>query len=297
MAPSLLREIPPQANTGHTSSSLQKSGEDSSLWQNVKVQLLSVPLPLQGYPSSIKISNALHWCFRKWDGPRGSAELGNTQQADGKKGRRDVRSMEKPQHLFTKGLDKNVTLSGKGTGNTDYVTIFWLSVDLAEVNRTHRRKRSRLWFCCCSVTTLCPTLCNPMDCNTPVFPVLYYLPEFAQTHVHWVSDAIQPSHPQSSPAPPPALNLSQHQGLLQWVSSSHQVIKVLELQLSASMLPVNIQGWFPLGLICLISLLSKGLSRVFSNTTVKIINSLVLSLVYGPILLSVHDYWKNHSFD
>ena len=69
-----------------------------------------------------------------------------------------------------------------------------------------------------------------MDCNTPGFPVHHQLPELAQTHVHWVSDAIQPSHPLSSPSPP-ALNLSQHQGLFQWVSSSHQVAKVLEFQL------------------------------------------------------------------
>ena len=83
---------------------------------------------------------------------------------------------------------------------------------------------------CCSVTKSCPALCNPMDCSTPGFPLLHHLSEFAQTHVHWVGDAIQPSHPLSSPSPP-ALNLSQHQGLFQWVSSSHQVAKVLELQL------------------------------------------------------------------
>ena len=68
-----------------------------------------------------------------------------------------------------------------------------------------------------------------MDCSTPGFPVLHYLSEFAQTHVHWVSDAIQPSHPLSPPSPP-ALSPSQHQGLFQWVSSLHQVVKVLELQ-------------------------------------------------------------------
>ena len=75
----------------------------------------------------------------------------------------------------------------------------------------------------------CPTLCNPMDCSTPRFPVFHHLPEFAQIHVYSVSDAIQPSHPLSSPSPP-AFNLSQHQGLFQWVGSSHQVAKVLELQ-------------------------------------------------------------------
>ena len=86
------------------------------------------------------------------------------------------------------------------------------------------RKR---WSSVSSVTQSCLTLC---DCSTPGLPVHHQLPELAQTHVHWVSDAIQPSHPLSSPYPP-ALNLSQHQGLFQWVSSSHQVTKVLEFQL------------------------------------------------------------------
>ena len=66
--------------------------------------------------------------------------------------------------------------------------------------------------CCCSVAQSCPTPCNPMDCSTPGFPILHHLLELAQTHVHWVSDAIQPTHPLSSPSPP-AFTLSQHQGL------------------------------------------------------------------------------------
>ena len=86
------------------------------------------------------------------------------------------------------------------------------------------------WVICCSVAQLCLTLCNPLYCSPPGFLVLHYLLEFAEKHVHWVGDAIQPSHPLSSPSPP-AFNLSQHQGLFQWVSSSHQVAKVLELQL------------------------------------------------------------------
>ena len=81
-----------------------------------------------------------------------------------------------------------------------------------------------------SVTQSCLTLWDPMDCSTPGFPVHHQLLELIKTHVHWVGDAIQPSHPLSSPFPP-AFNLSQHQGLFQWVSSSHQVVKVLELQL------------------------------------------------------------------
>ena len=81
-----------------------------------------------------------------------------------------------------------------------------------------------------SVAQSCPTLCDPMNCSMPSLPVYHQLSEFTQTHVHWVSDAIQPSHPLSSPSPP-TFNHSQHQGLFQWVSSSHQVAKVLEFQL------------------------------------------------------------------
>ena len=122
------------------------------------------------------------------------------------------------------------------------------------------------WLCCCSVNQLCLTLCNPMDCSTPGFPVLHYLLELAQTHVHWVGEAIQPSHPLSSPSPP-AFNLSQHQRLFRWVSSSHQVLKYwnFSFRISSSneysgLISFRID-WF--------DWLSKGLSRVFSNTTVQ----------------------------
>ena len=81
-----------------------------------------------------------------------------------------------------------------------------------------------------SVAQSCPTLRDPMNHSTPGLPVYHQLPEFIQTHVHWVGGAIQPPHPLSSPSPP-ALNLSQHQGLFKWVSSLHQVAKVLEFQL------------------------------------------------------------------
>ena len=95
-------------------------------------------------------------------------------------------------------------------------------------SRTMRNKFLFIQFS--SVAQLCPTLWDPMDCNTPGLPVHHQLPEFTQTHVCWVGDAIQPSHPLSAPSPP-ALNLSQHQDLFKWVSSSHQVAKVLEFQL------------------------------------------------------------------
>ena len=101
-------------------------------------------------------------------------------------------------------------------------------------------------YACCSVTQSCPTLCHPMDCSTPGLPVHHQLPELSQTHVPQVGDAIQPSYPLSPPSPS-AFNLSQHQGLFPWVSSSHQVAKVLEVSSSASVLPVNTQDLFLLG--------------------------------------------------
>ena len=119
-----------------------------------------------------------------------------------------------------------------------------------------------------SVAQSRPTLSDPMDGSTLGFPVHHQLLEPAQTHVHWVNDAIQPHHPLSSPSSP-AFNLSQHQGLFHWVSFLHQVAKVLEFQLQPSVLPMNIQDWFPWELTGLISLQSKGLSRVFSNTAVQ----------------------------
>ena len=95
---------------------------------------------------------------------------------------------------------------------------------------TDRKKRTlpRQFCCCCSFAKSCPTLCDPVDCSRPGFPVHHHLPEFAQIHVHWTSDALEPSHP----LPPShfAFNLSQHQRLFQWVSSLHQMAKVLELQ-------------------------------------------------------------------
>ena len=117
-----------------------------------------------------------------------------------------------------------------------------------------------------SVAQSCLTLCDPMSHSTPGLPVHHQLPEFTQTHVHPVGDAIQPSHPLSSPSPP-APNPSQYQGLFQWVNSSHEVAKVLEFHQSFQWTPMNTQDWSPK--TGWIFLQSKGLSRVFSNTTVQ----------------------------
>ena len=115
-----------------------------------------------------------------------------------------------------------------------------------------------------SVAQSCPTLWDPMDCSMPGLPVHHQLPEATQTHVHHISDAIQLSHSLSSS--PPTFNLSWHQDLFHWVSSSHHVAKVLA---TASVFPMNSQDWFPLEFTGWISLQSKGLSRVFANTTVQ----------------------------
>ena len=145
---------------------------------------------------------------------------------------------------------------------------------------------------CCSVALSCLTLWDPIDCSTPGFSALLKL---VQTHVHRVSDAIQPSHPLSSPSP--VFNLSQHQGLFKWLSSSHQVARVLEFQLQHQSFQRNPRA----------DLLQNGLvgspcsprdSQESSPTPqFKSINSSVLSFLYSPTLSSIHDHWKNCSFD
>ena len=122
-----------------------------------------------------------------------------------------------------------------------------------------------------SVAQLRLTLCDPMDCSAPGFPVLHHLLEFTQSHVHWVSDAIQPSDPVIPFSCLRSCRASGSFPMSQLFSSCGQSTGI-----SASVLPVNVQGWFPLGLIGLISLLSKGLSRAFCSTRVWGINSSVL---------------------
>ena len=146
-----------------------------------------------------------------------------------------------------------------------------------------------------SVAQSCLTLWNPIGYGTSGFRIHHQLPELAQTHFHWVGDAIQPSHPLSSPSPP-AFNLSQHQGLFQWVSSSGS--QSIGISISTSVLPMNIQDWFPLGLIGWISLQSKGLWRVFqhhsSNASIFWNSNFFIVQLSHPYMW---DSWKNHSFD
>ena len=119
-----------------------------------------------------------------------------------------------------------------------------------------------------SVAQSCPTLCSPMDCSTPGLPVHHQLPECTQTHIHWVSDAIQPSHP-LSPRFSSRLHSFPASGSFPTSQLFESGDQSIGASASASILSMNIQDWFPLGLTSLISLLSKGLSRVFSSTTVR----------------------------
>ena len=140
------------------------------------------------------------------------------------------------------------------------------------------------------VVQSCPTLCDPMNQSTPGLPVHHQLPEITQTHVHWVSDAIQPSHSLSSPSPP-APNPSQHQSLFQWVNSLHEVAKLLEFQLEHHSFQRTTRT----------DLLQNGLvgspcsprdSQESSPTPqFKSINSSVLSFLHSSTLLSIHDSW------
>ena len=147
-----------------------------------------------------------------------------------------------------------------------------------------------------SVTQSCPTLCDPMNHSMPGLPVHHQFPESTQTHVHWVNDAIQPSHPLSSPSPP-ALNLSQHQGLFNCVSSSHQVAKVLEFQLQHQSfqwtLRTDLHYDGLVGSPCSL----RDPQESSPTPQFKSINSSALSFLYSPSLTSIHDHWKNHSLD
>jgi len=147
-----------------------------------------------------------------------------------------------------------------------------------------------------SVTRSCPTFCNPMDYSRPGFPVHHQLLELAQTHVHPVGDAIQPCHPLSSSCPRVS-NLSHHHVLFKWVRSSHQMAEVLEFQHQHQSFQWTfrtdfLSDWL-VGSPC-----SPRDSQESSPTPqFKSINSWAQSFLYSPTLTSIHDYWKNHSFD
>ena len=135
-------------------------------------------------------------------------------------------------------------------------------------------------LCCCSAAQACPTLCDPMDCSMSGIPVLL---EFVQVHVYCISDAIQPSHP-LTPSSPPALNLSQHQGLFQWVICLHQQVISPSSEYSG-LISLKID-WFDL-------LAVQGTFRsLLQHHSWKAINSLAFCLLYGPSLKTICDHWE-----
>ena len=131
----------------------------------------------------------------------------------------------------------------------------------------------------------CLTLCHPMDCNSAGFPVHHQLLVFALTHVHGVSDVIQPPHPLSSP-PPPAFSPSQNQGLFQWVSSSHQVAKVLKLQLQLQSFQCLLISWLQSPSAAILE------PQEIKSVTVSIVSPSICNEVKGPDAMSfVFDSW------
>ena len=134
-----------------------------------------------------------------------------------------------------------------------------------------------------SVAQSCPTLCDPMNRSTPGLPVHHQLPEFTQTHVHWVGDVIQPSHPLSSPSPAP--NPSQHQSLFQWVNYLHEVAKVLEFQLSISPFK-EIPGLISFRMDWLDLLAVQGTLESSPTPQFKSINSSVLSYLHKGLKIT-----------
>ena len=152
------------------------------------------------------------------------------------------------------------------------------------------------WNRCCSVATSCPTFHDPMDCSMPSFPGPHHHLEFAKVQVHCISDAIQPSHP-LLPSSLPAFNLSQHQGLFQWVTSLRQMTKILELQLQHQsfqwVFRVDfLYDWLVWSLCC-----PRDSQESSPGPQLESINSLALCLLYAPALTIGHDYWKDHSLD
>ena len=147
-----------------------------------------------------------------------------------------------------------------------------------------------------SVAQSCPTLCNTMDCSMPGFPGYHQPLELTQTHVHRVSDAIQPSHPLSSPSPA-TFNLSQHQGLFQWVSSLHEVANVLEFQLQHQSFQWILRTDFLYKWLVGSPCSPRDSQESPPTPQFKSIKFLVLSLLCGRTLTSIHNYRKNHRFD
>ena len=148
---------------------------------------------------------------------------------------------------------------------------------------------------CCSVTQSWQTLWDPVDCSMPGCPVPHHLLKFSQVHIHCISDPTQPSHP-LMPSPLSALNLSQHQGLFQWVGCLHQVTKILELQLQHQSFQWVFRVYFPWDWLFWSPCCPRDSQESSPAPQFEGINSLALCL-YGPALTTVHDHWEDHSLD
>ena len=166
--------------------------------------------------------------------------------------------------------------------------------DILIANRYMKRCSKSVQFS--SVIQSCSTLCDPMNHNMPGLPVYHQLPKFTKTHVHRISDTIQPSHPLSSPSPP-AFNLSQHQGLFKWVSSLHQLAKAPEFLLQHQSLQWTPRTDFPQDGLVGSPCSPRDSQESSPIPQSKSINSSALSFLYSPTLTSIHDHWKNHSLD
>ena len=145
-----------------------------------------------------------------------------------------------------------------------------------------------------SVAQSCLTLCDSMDCSMPGLPVHHQLLEFTQIHAHSVGDAIQPSHPLSFPSSP-AFNLSQHQSLFKWVTSSHQVAKELEFQLQYQSFQWIFRTDFLYNELVGSPCSPRDSQESSPTLQFKSISSSALSFLYSPTVTSIHDYWKNRS--
>ena len=135
-----------------------------------------------------------------------------------------------------------------------------------------------------------------MDCSMQSPPVWHHFLNFAQVHVHCNGDTNQPSHP-LTPSSPSTLNLSQHQGLIQWDSYSHQMTKIPGVLASASVLPMRIQGWFPWHWLAWSPCCPRDSQESSPAPQFKGINSLAFYLLYHPVLITVCNFWEDHSFD
>ena len=211
-------------------------------------------------PPSLEFSGLEHWSGLPFPSPMHESEKWKWSGSV-------VSNSSQPHGLQPTRLLCPWDFPGKSTGVGCHCLLRYHCYRVLNTWTLHMKSELVIYLCCCSVTKLCPTLCDPMDGSRPGFSVLHYLPEFFQAHVHWFSVALQPSHSLPPPSSP-ALSLTSIRVFASeslFMSGSRRI----GASASASVFPVNIRGWFPLRLTGLNFLLSERLSRVFSNITVK----------------------------